>query len=92
MPSSKHLSIAIERNHRVQSIASPLKMFAQRQIGRLAPRFAANVRTPATRSTVQRRLMSSAETTSSTEPAFVRERRAVKEHAAGSTSEPELPR
>ena len=67
-------------------------MFAQRQIGRLAPRFAANVRTPAARSTVQRRLMSSTEAGSSTEPAFVRERRAVKEHAAATTGELKLAR
>ncbi len=58
-------------------------MSTQRQVARLA----ANLRTPAVRSTVQRRLFSAPSAGSSTENAFVRERRAVKEHAAGSTGE-----
>ncbi|KAH8884271.1 mitochondrial cytochrome c oxidase subunit VIa [Thozetella sp. PMI_491] len=49
-------------------------MSAQRQVARLA----ANLRAPAARSTVQRRLYS-------TENTFVRERRHVKEHAEGTT-------
>ena len=53
-------------------------MFPQRQITRAAPRFAAQLRAP-----VQRRLAST--TPQAGENAFVRERRAVKEHAAGTT-------
>ena len=60
-------------------------MFPQRQIVRAAPRFASQLRSPAVRSAFQRRLMSSPATGSSTENAFVRERRAVKEHAAATT-------
>ncbi|KAK3944019.1 cytochrome c oxidase, subunit VIa [Diplogelasinospora grovesii] len=56
-------------------------MFARQILA--APRFA-TLRAPAARATVQRRLMSSA-SGSSTENAFVRERRAVKEHAAATT-------
>lgn len=59
-------------------------MFAQRQIFRSAPRLAAQLRANG-----QRRLMSShpnpSSVESSTENAFVRERRAVKEHAAATT-------
>ncbi|KAK0725595.1 cytochrome c oxidase, subunit VIa [Lasiosphaeris hirsuta] len=50
-----------------------------------ATRFAAQLRSPAVRSTVQRRLASSGPAPAG-ENAFVRERRAVKEHAAGSTA------
>jgi cytochrome c oxidase subunit 6a len=50
-------------------------MLPQRQVLRAAPRFAAQLRTPA----VQRRLASSGDN------AFIRERQHVKEHAAGST-------
>ncbi|KAI0008621.1 COX6A-domain-containing protein [Xylariaceae sp. FL0662B] len=51
-------------------------MFAQRQLLRATPRLAAQLRSaPVVRSTLQRRL-------ASTENAFVRERQAVKEHAA----------
>ncbi|KAL8380611.1 hypothetical protein RB595_005066 [Gaeumannomyces hyphopodioides] len=55
-------------------------MLPKHQVLRAAPRFAAQVRAP-----VQRRLMSSPTSGSSTESAFVRERRAVKEHAHAST-------
>ncbi|KAH7358589.1 cytochrome c oxidase polypeptide VIa [Plectosphaerella cucumerina] len=51
-------------------------MLPQRQVLRAAPRFAAQLRTPA----VQRRLASSGDN------AFIRERQHVKEHAAGSTA------
>jgi cytochrome c oxidase subunit 6a len=53
-------------------------MFAQRQITRAVPRLTAQLRNPAVRSTIQRRL-------ASTENAFVKERAAVKEHAADTT-------
>lgn len=57
-------------------------MFNARQILRSAPRFARQ----AARAPAQRRLMSSPATTSSgTENAFIRERKAVKDHAAGTT-------
>lgn len=56
-------------------------MLPQRQILRGAPRFAVRLRSPV----VQRRLASS--TPQAGENAFVRERRAVKEHAAGTTGE-----
>ena len=56
-------------------------MLPQRQVMRAAPRFAAQFRAP-----VQRRLMSSPASGSSTESAFVRERRAVKEHAHATTA------
>lgn len=56
-------------------------MLPQRQLLRGAPRFAARLRSPV----VQRRLASS--TPQAGENAFVRERRAVKEHAAGTTGE-----
>ncbi|KAK1768928.1 putative cytochrome c oxidase subunit protein [Phialemonium atrogriseum] len=58
-------------------------MFPQRQMFRLAPRLAAQLRAPAARTVVQRRLASSAG--QSTENAFIRERKAVKEHAASTT-------
>ncbi|KAJ9155533.1 hypothetical protein NKR23_g1583 [Pleurostoma richardsiae] len=48
-------------------------------------RAAAQLRSPVVRSAVQRRLMSSPATGSSTENAFVRERKAVKEHAHATT-------
>lgn len=54
-------------------------MFPQRQIMRSAPRF---LRSPA----VQRRFMSSPAPKAG-ENAFVKEREAVKEHAAGTTGE-----
>jgi len=60
-------------------------MFPQRQLLRGAPRVAAQLRSPAVRSMVQRRLAST--TPQAGENAFVRERRAVKEHAAGTTGE-----
>ncbi|KAK6068897.1 cytochrome c oxidase subunit [Seiridium cupressi] len=53
-------------------------MLPQRQILRAAPRVSAQLRAPAMRSVMQRRL-------ASTENAFVKERQAVKEHAAGTT-------
>ncbi|CAJ2503952.1 Uu.00g113460.m01.CDS01 [Anthostomella pinea] len=53
-------------------------MLPQRHILRAAPRFAAQLRAPVFRSTLQRRL-------ASTENAFVKERQAVKEHAGEST-------
>ena len=54
-------------------------MFPQRQIMRSAPRF---LRSPA----VQRRFMSSPAPKAG-ENAFIKEREAVKEHAAGTTGE-----
>ncbi|TPX14865.1 uncharacterized protein E0L32_004974 [Thyridium curvatum] len=58
-------------------------MFNARQILRSAPRFARQ----AARAPAQRRLMSSPATASSgTENAFIRERKAVKDHAAGTTA------
>lgn len=57
----------------------PPKMLPQRQIMRAAPRF---LRSPA----VQRRFMSSPAPKAG-ENAFVKERQAVKEHAAGTTGE-----
>ncbi|KAK1758392.1 putative cytochrome c oxidase subunit protein [Echria macrotheca] len=54
-------------------------MFAQRQLLRGAPRLSAQLRTP-----LQRRLASSTPAQAG-ENAFIRERRAVKEHAAGTT-------
>ncbi|KAK3371886.1 cytochrome c oxidase-like protein [Podospora didyma] len=55
-------------------------MFTQRQLMRAVPRWTAQLKTP-----TQRRLASHVPSTgSSTENAFVRERRAVKDHAAGS--------
>ncbi|KAI2639304.1 putative cytochrome c oxidase subunit VIa [Xylaria nigripes] len=53
-------------------------MVVQRQILRAVPRVTAQLRTPLVRSTIQRRL-------ASTDNQFVRERQAVKEHAAGTT-------
>lgn len=53
-------------------------MFAQRQIFKAAPRLSAQLRNTAFRGNVQRRL-------ASTENAFVKEREAVKEHAAATT-------
>ena len=53
-------------------------MFTARQIVRQAPRLGAQLRAPVTRNVVQRRL-------ASTENSFVKEREAVKDHAAGST-------
>lgn len=61
------------------SSPEPPKMFPQRQILRSAPRF---LRSPA----VQRRFMSSPAPKAG-ENAFVKEREAVKEHAAGTTGE-----
>ncbi|KAI1137461.1 COX6A-domain-containing protein [Hypoxylon sp. FL0543] len=58
-------------------------MFPQRQILRAAPRLAAQLRAanaPVFRSALQRRLAST-----STENAFIKERQAVKEHAAATT-------
>ena len=58
-------------------------MFTQRQLLRAVPRLTAQLKTPA-----QRRLASHTPSAgSSTENAFIRERRAVKEHAAGSAGE-----
>ncbi|KAI1501640.1 COX6A-domain-containing protein [Biscogniauxia marginata] len=55
----------------------------QRQVIRSAPRLTAQLRAaPVSRSALQRRLAS---TENATENAFIRERRAVKEHAAGTT-------
>ena len=53
-------------------------MFPARQMLRGAPRVGAQLRSPAVRQTVQRRF-------ASTENAFVKEREAVKEHAAATT-------
>ena len=53
-------------------------MFTARQMLRQAPRLGAQLRAPVMRNVVQRRL-------ASTENSFVKERGAVKEHAAGST-------
>ncbi|EOO01347.1 putative cytochrome c oxidase subunit protein [Phaeoacremonium minimum UCRPA7] len=58
---------------------------------RAAPRFASQLRSPAVRSALQRRLMSSPAAGSSTENAFVRERKAVKEHAASTTGAGVIP-
>ena len=58
-------------------------MLPQRQLTRLAPRLAAQIRTPAARNLVQRRMASS--TGQSTENEFVRERQAVQDHAAATT-------
>jgi cytochrome c oxidase subunit 6a len=55
-------------------------MIAQRQLARAVPRASAQLRT-----TMQRRL-------ASTENAFIRERREVKEHAAGTTGNTRPPR
>ncbi|KAI8623378.1 cytochrome c oxidase-like protein [Xylariaceae sp. FL1651] len=52
-------------------------MLPQRQLLRAAPRLTAQLRAPAFRSTLQRRL-------ASTENQFVKERQAVKEHAGAS--------
>lgn len=60
-------------------------MLPQRQMFRLAPRFATQLRSPAVRSALQRRLASTAG--KSGDNAFIREREAVKAHAAGSTGE-----
>ncbi|KAI1203653.1 cytochrome c oxidase, subunit VIa [Nemania serpens] len=54
-------------------------MVFQRQILRATPRLTAQLRAPAVRSTIQRRLASTEENQ------FVKERRAVKEHATGTT-------
>ncbi|KAL8296315.1 hypothetical protein RB597_005656 [Gaeumannomyces tritici] len=56
-------------------------MLPKHQVLRAAPRFAAQIRAP-----VQRRFMSSPTSGPSTESAFARERRAVKEHAHASTA------
>ena len=61
-------------------------MLLQRQIIHSAPRFTAQLRSPAVRSMVQRRLASSSPAQPG-ENAFIRERRAVKEHAAATTGE-----
>ncbi|KAI1161445.1 cytochrome c oxidase, subunit VIa [Nemania serpens] len=53
-------------------------MVFQRQILRATPRLAAQLRAPAVRSTIQRRL-------ASTENQFVKERQAVQDHAAGTS-------
>ncbi|KAI0204256.1 cytochrome c oxidase, subunit VIa [Astrocystis sublimbata] len=53
-------------------------MVFQRQILRATPRLAAQLRAPAVRNTIQRRL-------ASTENQFIKEREAVKHHAAGTT-------
>jgi hypothetical protein len=53
-------------------------MFTARQMLRQAPRLGAQLRAPVMRNVVQRRL-------ASTESNFVKERRAVKEHAESST-------
>jgi cytochrome c oxidase subunit 6a len=58
-------------------------MSMQRQLLRGAPRLAAQLRSPVIRSVMQRRLASS--TPQAGENAFVRERQAVKEHAAATT-------
>ena len=50
-----------------------------------AARFAAQLRSPAVRSVMQRRLASSSPQAG--ENAFIRERQAVKEHAAATTGE-----
>jgi hypothetical protein len=60
-------------------------MSFQRQLLRGAPRFTAQLRSPVIRSVMQRRLASS--TPQAGENAFVRERKAVKEHAAATTGE-----
>jgi hypothetical protein len=60
-------------------------MLPQHQMFRLAPRFATQLRNPAVRSAIQRRLASTAG--KSGENAFIKEREAVKAHAAGSTGE-----
>jgi cytochrome c oxidase subunit 6a len=54
-------------------------MFPQRQLFRAAPRLAAQLRSPAVRSTIQRRLASTSEN------AFIAEREHVKEHAGSTT-------
>ncbi|KAH8907526.1 cytochrome c oxidase-like protein [Coniochaeta sp. PMI_546] len=53
-------------------------MFTARQMLRQAPRLGAQLRAPVMRNVVQRRL-------ASTENSFIKERQAVKEHAATST-------
>lgn len=60
-------------------------MFAQRLISQAAPRLSAQLRNTAFRGNVQRRL-------ASTENAFVKEREAVKEHAAATTGAYTSPR
>ncbi|KAK3331091.1 cytochrome c oxidase-like protein [Apodospora peruviana] len=59
-------------------------MFAQRQLLRAAPRFAAPLRAPVARSAIQRRLASSTPANAS-ENAFVNERREIKAHAHATT-------
>jgi hypothetical protein len=66
--------------------------FQRRLVAQLAPRFAAPLRTPAARSpnlrqVVQRRFVETSRPAEeiATENAFVKERRAVKEHAAATT-------
>lgn len=54
-------------------------MFTARQMLRQAPRLGVQLRAPVMRNVVQRRL-------ASTENTFVKERQAVKEHAAESSS------
>lgn len=76
-PSEYPLPKTIDPLHRDHP--EPPKMLPQRQIMRAAPRF---LRSPA----VQRRFMSSPAPKAG-ENAFVKERQAVKEHAAGTTGE-----
>jgi cytochrome c oxidase subunit 6a len=63
-------------------------MFPQRSMLRTSQRFAANLRSPAVRAPVQRRLASSESAfTGAENNAFNRERKAVKDHAAASSGE-----
>ena len=59
-------------------------MIGQRQILRTAPRAVAQLRAPVLRSAVQRRFASN-------ENNFVKERQAIKEHAAGTTGQSPRP-